>query len=133
MRHKQAKSQQPRGLGLRRTNKGIALIEALVGILIFTTGILGVVGLQAAMTRAQGSAKARADAAILSSELIGLMWADSAHTVPGDHHFMDITNRWGSSICHQYVHTVARTIAGQGHFRLTCKAALARSSKAASP
>jgi type IV pilus assembly protein PilV len=55
---------------------GAALIEALVGILIFSIGILGLVGLQASMTRAQGAAKYRADAAYLSSEIIGAMWAD---------------------------------------------------------
>ncbi len=60
--------------------RGVALIEAMVSILIFTTGILGVIGLYANMTRAQGSAKYRADAAVLSSELIGAMWSDSANT-----------------------------------------------------
>lgn len=56
--------------------RGIALIEALVGILIFAFGIIGLVGLQVAMTRAQGSAKYRADAAYLSSQVLGLMWAE---------------------------------------------------------
>jgi type IV pilus assembly protein PilV len=64
----------------RRTNRGIALIEALVGILIFTTGILGVVGLQASMTKAQGSAKTRSEASMLANELIGLMWSDYSNT-----------------------------------------------------
>lgn len=59
--------------------RGIALVEALVSILIFTTGILGMVGLQAAMMRAQGSAKYRADAAALAGELIGTMWGESAN------------------------------------------------------
>lgn len=65
----------------RRDSRGIALIEALVGILIFTTGILGVVGLQAAMTKAQGSAKSRADASMLSNELIGSMWSDYSNVI----------------------------------------------------
>lgn len=60
-----------------RTSRGIALIEALVGILIFSVGVLGLVGMQATMTRAQSSAKYRADAAYLSSEIIGTMWADT--------------------------------------------------------
>lgn len=59
--------------------RGIALIEALVGILIFTVGILGLVGLQASMMQAQGSAKYRADASALAGELIGMMWSDSAN------------------------------------------------------
>lgn len=62
-----------------RQVRGIALIETMVGILIFTTGILGVIGLQAAMTRAQGSAQYRSDAAVLAGELIGAMWSDSAN------------------------------------------------------
>jgi type IV pilus assembly protein PilV len=56
--------------------RGIALIEALVGILIFAFGIIGLVGLQVAMTRAQGTAKFRADASYLSSQMLGTMWAD---------------------------------------------------------
>lgn len=57
---------------------GVALIEALVGILIFAFGVLGLVGLQASMTRAQSSAKIRLDASNLSSELAGIMWSDAA-------------------------------------------------------
>ena len=67
----------------RRGVRGIALIEALVGILIFSLGILGLIGLQASMTRAQGSAKFRADAAYLSSDLLGQMWADRANVNAG--------------------------------------------------
>ena len=59
-----------------RRQRGVALVEALVGILIFAFGIVGLVGLQVAMTRAQGSAKYRADAAYLSSQALGAMWAD---------------------------------------------------------
>lgn len=61
----------------RHPSRGIALIEALVAILIFTVGILGAVGLQAAMLRTQGAAKVRADAAILASEVVGMMWTDA--------------------------------------------------------
>ncbi len=56
--------------------RGIALIEALIAILIFSFGVLGIVGLQASMTRAQGSAKFRADASYLANELMGTMWSD---------------------------------------------------------
>jgi type IV pilus assembly protein PilV len=60
----------------RRIAPGIALIEALVGILIFAMGVLGIVGLQAAMTKAQTSGKFRGDASYLANGLIGAMWAD---------------------------------------------------------
>lgn len=70
-------------LARRRQSRGIALIEALVGILIFSLGILGLVGLQASMSRAQGSAKFRADAAYLSTDLLGQMWADRGNLLDG--------------------------------------------------
>ena len=60
----------------RSRQDGMALIEALVGVLIFAFGIIGLVGLQVAMTRAQGTAKFRSDAAYLSSQVVGAMWAD---------------------------------------------------------
>lgn len=62
----------------RRGIRGIALLEALVGILIFAFGVLGLIGLQASMTRAQTGAKVRADAANLANELAGIMWSDAS-------------------------------------------------------
>lgn len=64
----------------RRANSGVALIEALVGILIFAIGVLGIVGLQASMSKAQTSSKFRGDASYLASGLIGTMWADNIAT-----------------------------------------------------
>jgi type IV pilus assembly protein PilV len=55
---------------------GVALIEALIGILIFAFGVLGLVGLQASMTRAQTAGKFRADAANLVADLFGLIQTD---------------------------------------------------------
>jgi type IV pilus assembly protein PilV len=60
----------------RRSQRGIALIEALVAILIFAFGIVGLVGMQANMTRAQGASKSRADASYLAAQVLGKMWAD---------------------------------------------------------
>jgi type IV pilus assembly protein PilV len=57
-------------------SRGFVLIEALVALLIFAFGVLGVVGLQAAMTKAQTQSKFRADAAQLAQQVIGMMWAD---------------------------------------------------------
>jgi type IV pilus assembly protein PilV len=53
------------------------LIEALVAIIIFSFGVLGLVGLQASMTKAQTASKYRADAAHLAHQLIGTIWADT--------------------------------------------------------
>jgi len=60
----------------RSRQGGIALIEALIGILIFAFGVIGLVGLQVAMTRAQGNAKFRADASYLASQVMGGIWVD---------------------------------------------------------
>lgn len=59
-----------------RLQRGIALIEVLVSILIFMFGVLGLVGMQSAMSRAQTEAKFRADAANLANEGIARMWSD---------------------------------------------------------
>ena len=64
-------------LKIKRTAaRGIALLEVLVALLIFTIGVLGLAGLQATMTRAQTLAQMRADAGHLANEAIGRMWSD---------------------------------------------------------
>lgn len=59
-----------------RSTRGIALIEALVAMLIFMLGVLGLIGMQGSLTRTQTESKVRADAAYLASEVVGRMWAD---------------------------------------------------------
>ncbi len=56
--------------------RGFMLIEALVAIVIFSIGVLGVIGLHATMARAQADSKFRADAAFLAQRLVGNMWTD---------------------------------------------------------
>jgi type IV pilus assembly protein PilV len=60
----------------RAHSAGFAMIEVLVAILLFVIGILGLIGLQAAMTQAQSESKVRADAANLVDELSALMWSE---------------------------------------------------------
>lgn len=63
---------------------GFALLEALVGILIFSFGVLGLVGLQASMTRAQTQTQFHAQASALAADLIGRMWADMPNVAQYD-------------------------------------------------
>ncbi len=63
---------------------GFALIEALIAILIFAMATLGLMGLQVSMMRAQSSAKYRADAAYLASDLIGTIWSDARNLASYD-------------------------------------------------
>ncbi|MFA6015781.1 MAG: hypothetical protein WC742_12010 [Gallionellaceae bacterium] len=58
----------------RKQQSGAMLLEALVAILIFSIGILAIVGLQAAAISASSDAKYRSDASLLSNQLIGQMW-----------------------------------------------------------
>lgn len=64
-----------------RHQQGIALIEAMVAVVIFAIGILGVIGLQAVALRANADAKYRADAAYMASQIIGQMWSESRDTL----------------------------------------------------
>jgi len=64
---------------LRRVpQRGSALLEALIAILVFSFGVLGLIGILAASVRATNDARYRAEAANLANALIGDMWATSA-------------------------------------------------------
>lgn len=54
---------------------GSMLLEALIAILIFSMGILAIVGMQASAVKASGDAKFRSDASMVANQLIGQMWA----------------------------------------------------------
>lgn len=60
------------------------LLEVLIALLIFMVGSLGIVGLQAAMTKAQTGSKSRADAAFLAQKLIGTIWVDRTNMAAYD-------------------------------------------------
>lgn len=64
-----------RGCGRVSEQKGAVLLEALIAILIFSMGILAMVGLQAAAVSAVSEAKYRSDASFLANQIIGVMWA----------------------------------------------------------
>lgn len=58
---------------------GVMLIEALVGILIFSVGILALMGMQAVSMRATIDSKYRSEASFLANEIVGVMWSDPAN------------------------------------------------------
>lgn len=62
-------------LSTRRAQRGAFLLEALIAILIFSFGVLGIVGLQARALKAVGDAQYRGEAAYLAETLAGRMWA----------------------------------------------------------
>lgn len=64
--------------GLKR-ERGVMLIEALIAILIFSIGILAVVGMQSAAIKSVTDSKMRSEAALLVDELIAQMWSDQGN------------------------------------------------------
>jgi type IV pilus assembly protein PilV len=69
---------------MKRNQSGVALLEALVGILIFSIGILALMGLQAQSIRNTVEAKYRNEAAYLANKIIGQMWVDRANLAQYD-------------------------------------------------
>ena len=76
--HDMRSSQIRQGRAVARRQAGVMLLEILVSILIFSFGVLALVGLQGNMTRAQTESELRAEASFLASEVIGLMWTSTA-------------------------------------------------------
>ncbi len=65
-----------------RAQAGAYLLEALIAILIFSFGVLGIVGLQAQALRFTNDSEYRAEAVYLANSLISQMWVDSYNTIP---------------------------------------------------
>ncbi len=57
-----------------RSQHGVMLLEALIGILIFSVGILAMVGMQAAAFSASADAKSRSEAAAFANQIISEIW-----------------------------------------------------------
>jgi len=55
------------------------MLEALISILIFSFGILGLIGIQANAVGLSIDAKYRADAAYLANQIVSQMWVDRAN------------------------------------------------------
>jgi type IV pilus assembly protein PilV len=64
------------------SQQGVVLLDALVAIVIFSIGILGMVSLQGAAIKLSGDAKYRSDAAMLADQVISEMWTDKDATSP---------------------------------------------------
>ena len=63
----------------RHSQRGVMMIEVLIGILIFSIGILAMLGMQTLAMRATIDAKYRAEAGFLANEIVGVMWGDPAN------------------------------------------------------
>ena len=59
--------------------RGAMMLEALIGILIFSTGILALIGMQALAIAHVADAKYRADASFFANQIIAEMWVNRAN------------------------------------------------------
>jgi type IV pilus assembly protein PilV len=60
-----------------RSQRGVMLLEALIAILIFSIGILAIVGMQATAVRTVTESRSRAEAALYANQLLGQIWTDA--------------------------------------------------------
>ncbi len=77
---------------LKSAQQGVVLLEAMISILLFSIGVLAIVGLQAAMIKNTADSKYRADASYIAQQRIGLMWSDPDNLVNYLEEDTDISN-----------------------------------------
>lgn len=63
--------------------QGVVIIETMIAILIFSIGVLGIVGMQANMIKNTSESKFRADASYIAQQQIGALWT-SPDSLPAD-------------------------------------------------
>jgi type IV pilus assembly protein PilV len=67
----------------QKVQKGVVLLESLIALLLFSMGILALVGLQTLMVRNTTDSKFRTDAAFIAKQRIGELWASGASSCAG--------------------------------------------------
>ena len=70
-------------ISARGHQAGVMLLEALIAILIFSVGILAIVGMQATAVQDLGEAKYRTQAAFLANRVISQMWGGMGNAPAG--------------------------------------------------
>jgi type IV pilus assembly protein PilV len=61
-------------LANKKTQAGILLIEVMIAVLIFSVGLLGLIGLQAVSTKNSTNAEERTRASMLANDIVSTMW-----------------------------------------------------------
>lgn len=91
----------------RPLQSGFMLLEALIAILVFSLGVLALVGLQTVSIKQSGESKYRADAILLANELIAEMWI-------GDRSFANLNGQFatGGAAYNAWLARVQQTLPG---------------------
>lgn len=69
-----------------RKQKGVMLLEALIAVVIFSIGVLALIGMQANGIKQVADAKLRVDAGYLASQIISQMWIDRSNLAQYAHY-----------------------------------------------
>lgn len=69
-------------INAQRPQRGFTLLEVLVSLLVFSFGVLGMVGMQARAIQFSVDAEDRTKAAVIANEVISWMWAQRTLVVP---------------------------------------------------
>jgi type IV pilus assembly protein PilV len=64
---------------IRRAERGVALLESLLAVMILGIALVGTLGLQARSIAALSDAGMRAEATVAANELLGIMYSDMPH------------------------------------------------------
>lgn len=70
---------------LHRTQRGFTMLESLIALLLFSFGILGLIGMQATAARVAADAQYRSEATMWADKLISQMRTDKPATLLADY------------------------------------------------
>jgi len=122
----------PRTPSSAPNQQGFALLEAMISILIFSFGVLGILGIQAAMVKHTTDAKYRSEASYIAQQRLGQMWANPTNTVAYLETDTDVSARLPSGTrtvtqptAGEFVVTVTWQQPGQGIHTFTTTARIA--------
>ena len=114
------------------SQRGAMLLEALIAILIFSFGVLGIVGLQGNMVKASTDANYRSEAAYIAQQRIGMIWADPGNAATYLENGTDISTLLPSGTRsvtqpapNQFIVTVTWQQPGEGQHTYTTTAVVA--------
>jgi type IV pilus assembly protein PilV len=74
MKHNQMSPTPP--CQTRASQQGMALLEAMIAIVLFSIGVIGLMGLQANMIKNNTDAKLRSEASFFAQQTLGTMWGN---------------------------------------------------------
>ena len=66
--------------------RGSTLIEALLAVVVFSFGVLALVGVEGSAIKSVQAAKSRADASNLADQIVAMMWADRGNLAAYAHY-----------------------------------------------